>query len=142
MPAVKRPAKKAIKKPVIKKPARAIGRPAIVTEAVLQKLLEAFALGCTDLEACFYADIGKSTLYNYQDANPDFVERKERLKERPVLLARKVIVDALLDNDRGIADKLLTRRDGTKNILSGDPDAPLSITVIERRIIHPTPRKD
>jgi hypothetical protein len=126
----------------IKRPANGRGRPTVMTPETVRKLEEAFALGCTDLEACFYADISRTSLHKYQEANPEFADRKERLKQRPVLLARKVIVDALLDNDRGIADKLLTRRDGTKNIVAGDPDAPLSITVIERRIIHPTPRKD
>jgi hypothetical protein len=130
---------RAIKKPVKRTAAQKKnpgGRKAVVTAATLQKLEEAFALGCTDLEACFYADIGKSTLYNYQDANPKFLERKEALKQRPVYLARKVVVDALLDNDRGIADKLLTRRDGSKQILAGDPDSPLQINVVERRIVR------
>jgi hypothetical protein len=135
----------AAKNPVIKKPAGRAGiggRPRVVTDAVVQKLEYAFSLGCTDLEACCYADISKHSLYDYIERNPEFGDRRERLKQNPMLKARKVLVDALDDNDRGIADKMITRRDGTKNILSGDPDAPLSITVIERRIIHPTPRKN
>lgn len=66
-----------------------------MTPETIQKLEEVFALGGTDLEACHYADISKSTLYNYQEENPDFVERKEKLKEMPVLKARKTIVTAL-----------------------------------------------
>lgn len=71
------------------------GRPTVMTPEVVKKLEEAFALGCTDLEACFYADISKHTLYNYQNINPEFTDRKEALKERPVLLARACVVKAL-----------------------------------------------
>ena len=72
-----------------------MGRPPIVDESVLQKLEQAFALDCTDEEACAYADIAESTLYNYQVAHPDFLERKRRLKQRPVLKARATVVRAL-----------------------------------------------
>jgi hypothetical protein len=119
----------------IKRPAKGKhpgGRPTVMTDAVVKKLEEAFALGCTDLEACYYADITKQTLYNYCESKPGFLDRKETLKQRPIYLARKVIIKALLDDDRGIADKLLTRRDGSKTILSGDPDSPvMTVTRIE-----------
>jgi hypothetical protein len=72
-----------------------VGRPTIVTPEILNKLEEAFALGCTDLEACLYADISKTTLYNYQLKHPEFVERKEELKETPILLARKTVINSL-----------------------------------------------
>ena len=74
-----------------------MARPTVVTPYVLRKVEEAFAIGCTDLEACVYADISKTTLYDYQLANPGFAERKEELKEKPVLKARSTIVKALSD---------------------------------------------
>jgi len=113
------------------------GRPPVITPDVLRKLEEAFALGCTDLEACFFADIGKTALYEYQAANPGFAERKEALKQRPVLLARSVIVDALIDGDRASAHKVIDRKEGSKLTVSGDPDSPLQVAVIERRIVKP-----
>ena len=64
------------------------GRPTVMTPETLQKLEHAFAIGCTDLEACVYADICSSTLYNYQKDNPAFLERKDLLKQTPVLKAR------------------------------------------------------
>jgi len=85
------------------------GRPTVVTKEVLRKLEEAFALGCTDLEACLYADIGKSTLYDYQNANPEFLERKEELKESPVLRARTTVVKEIA-NDADLAMKFLERK--------------------------------
>ena len=111
------------------------GRPTVMTPEVVKKLEEAFALGCTDLEACFYAGITKPSLYDYQKLHPEFADRKETLKQRPVLLARSVIVDALIDGDRASAHKVIDRKEGSKVTVSGDPDSPLQVAVIERRIV-------
>ncbi len=72
-----------------------VGRPSVITAEVIRKLEEAFSLGCTDLEACLYADISKTALYEYQKDNSNFAERKEKLKEAPILLARKTIINSL-----------------------------------------------
>lgn len=85
-----------------------IGRPTVVTEEVLRKLEDAFAIGCTDLEACVYANISKTTLYKYQSENPDFAERKEELKEKPILKARMTVVSSLSKPD--YAFKFLERK--------------------------------
>ena len=74
---------------------RDVGRPTLMTEETLKKLEEVFAIGGTDKEACFYADISHQTLYTYQEKHPEFVERKEALKERPVLKARQTVIKAL-----------------------------------------------
>lgn len=63
-----------------------------MTDEALRKLEEAFALGCTDIEACLYANISKTALYDYQKEHPEFAERKEELKEHPVLKARTTVV--------------------------------------------------
>lgn len=72
-----------------------VGRPTVMTPEVLAKLEEVFALGGSDEEACFYADISTSSLYKYQQEYPDFTERKERLKETPVLKARRTVINSL-----------------------------------------------
>ncbi len=74
-----------------------VGRPTIMTPEIISKLEEVFAIGGSDTEACFYADISPQTLYTYQTNNPGFIERKEALKERPILLARRTIVKSLDD---------------------------------------------
>jgi hypothetical protein len=89
------------------------GRPTVMTDEIIHKLEEAYALGCTDGEACFYADIAKSTLYKYQVEHPEFIERKESLKERPVLLARQAVLQAIQSGDspgQKIAFDYLTKR--------------------------------
>lgn len=72
-----------------------VGRPTVMTPEIINKLEEVFAIGGSDSEACFYADIGMSTLYAYQQDHPAFIDRKEALKERPILKARQTIVKAL-----------------------------------------------
>lgn len=86
------------------------GRPVVVDKDVLHKLEEVFALGGTDTEACLYANISTSTLYNYQNANPDFLERKNELKQTPVLLARQTVVKSL-KTDVNSAWRMVERKD-------------------------------
>lgn len=73
------------------------GRPTKMSKETIAKLEEVFSLGGSDSEACFYANISKQTLYNYQEKNPEFVDRKEALKEKPILKARQTVVKALDD---------------------------------------------
>ena len=86
------------------------GRPTVMTEAVLHKLEEAFSLGCSDKEACVYANIAPSTLYLYQEKNPEFSERKQLLKEKIVLLARQTVAKAIQNGDEKSAQWLLERK--------------------------------
>ena len=86
-----------------------IGRPTKMNAETIKKLEEAFAIGASDGEACFYADISHQTLYTYQEDNPEFLERKNKLKERPVLLARQTVVKSLESNP-DMAMKYLERK--------------------------------
>jgi len=90
--------------------AKDVGRPPIVDEIVLQKLEQAFSNDLTDLEACLYAGIGKSTLYNYQNANPEFLERKEILKNALSLKAKNVLANSINAGNEADAKWWLERR--------------------------------
>jgi hypothetical protein len=72
-----------------------MARPTIFTKDVLQKLEDAFSMGCTDEEACILANIAPSSLYNYQKSKPEFLERKQLLHHRPILKARHTIINSL-----------------------------------------------
>ena len=80
-----------------------------MTKDVIDKLEKAFAFGASDQEACLYADIAPSTLYKYQEKNPKFSERKEALKQTPVLLARQSVIKGL-ENDPKLAMSFLERK--------------------------------
>lgn len=86
------------------------GRKTVMTPEVIAKLEEAFAWGCSDTEACLWADIAPATLYQYQVKNPEFTERKAMLKETPVLLSRKAVVQAIKKGDRITALAYLDRK--------------------------------
>lgn len=85
------------------------GQPTKMTDKTIQLLEDAFKLGCTDLEACLNANISKSTLYNLQNENPKFLERKNRLKETPFLIARTSVIKGMTD-DPNLALKYLERK--------------------------------
>lgn len=86
-----------------------MARPTSMTDEVIAKLEEAFAWGCSDNEACLWADIAPATLYKYQEKYPEFTERKAQLKETPVMLARKSVLKGLKINP-DLALKYLERK--------------------------------
>ncbi len=98
------------KKKTAKKSENKGGRPTVITPEIIAKLEQAFSLGCSDLEACIYADIGKTALYDYQEKNPEFTERKEMLKQKLVLKARTVVAEALKNKDENTAKWYLERK--------------------------------
>ncbi len=98
------------KKKTAKKSENKRGRPSSVTPETLAKLEQAFSLGCSDLEACIYADVSPSILYRFQEKNPEFRERKEMLKQKLVLKARTVVAEALKNNDENTAKWYLERK--------------------------------
>jgi hypothetical protein len=73
------------------------GRPTVMTKEVIDKLEMAFKIGATDVEACAFAEISDKTLYNYQEAFPEFLQRKQELKALPILKAKQTIVNGLSD---------------------------------------------
>ncbi len=84
-------------------------RPTVMTPETIAKLEEAFAWGCTDVEACLWANIAEKTLYLYQEKHPEFIQRKEALKETPVLDSRMTVSRAV-KRDPDMAMKYLERK--------------------------------
>lgn len=64
-------------------------------ELVLQKLREAWAMGCPDCEAAALADISAASLSDFLKRNPQVAEEKSRLLENPFLIARKSITEGM-----------------------------------------------
>lgn len=101
----------------------------LIAGLVLKKLEEAFAIGCSDEEACAYADISEATLYNYQGKHPKFVERKKQLKKRPILKAKNTVVQAL--DQVPVAERYLARYDKEQQ----KPDGPqLGVPQTEKEV--------
>jgi|SRR3990167_876308 len=83
-------------RPTKNNPTGAQKSPKMTPEAI-KKLEEAFAIDATVEEACFYADISPQTYYNLVKKDPKLLEKFGRLREKPVLKARKTVVDSLDD---------------------------------------------
>lgn len=109
------------------------GRPTKFTPETIAKLEEAFLLGCTDVEACFWAEVSKTALYNYQEKNPEFVDRKERLKSNPFLIARKAIKDAIEAGDAKTAMDFMKNRKSdefsTRGEITGADGGPINTSI-------------
>lgn len=109
------------------------GRPSKLTPETIDKLRTAFLMGCSDIEACLYADISKTALYNYQQKNPDFVDQKEQWKEQLTLKARTVIANALNNKDENTAKWYLERK--AKNEFSTKVENETTINGIETALV-------
>lgn len=112
-----------------------MSRPTVMTPTVIAKLEEAFAWGCTDREACLWANISEETLYSYQKKNPRFQSRKEALKDTPILLARKTVVEAIKKKDRTMALAYLDRKKkdefSTRQENTGADGSPLNVQIVK-----------
>ena len=108
------------------------GRKQVVDDSVLQKLQTAFSLGCSDEEASSFAEIAVSTLYNYQKKNPDFLEWKQQLKEKPILKARNTVVKNLDDPKIALEYLKAKKKDefGQRMEITGTDGTPLTPPVI------------
>lgn len=87
-----------------------VGRPTVMTPETIAKLEEAFLNGATDKEAIFQANISSATFYNYCEKNPDFLERKEALKDQVKYRARRNIVKAIEEGDKTLSQWYLERK--------------------------------
>ena len=94
-----------MKKNIDKKPSP----PPCVTPEVLSKLEIAFSCGCPVTEACLIAGIARNTFYNFLKARPEYEDRFQALRDKPVLEARKRIAEQIPEDSR-IAQWYLERK--------------------------------
>lgn len=73
-----------------------VGRPLSMTIPTLRKLKMAYLIDCTDTEACGYAGIGTTALYDFQKKHPEFTELKAKWKETYIMAARMNVVKEVM----------------------------------------------
>ena len=86
------------------------GRPTVMTPETIQKLEYGFSCGLSDREACLYANIVPATLYNYCEAHPEFLERKELLKEQVKMQAKMNLANSIKSGDEKASEWYLERK--------------------------------
>ena len=82
------------------------GRPSVVTDSVIRKLLEASADGATDVQACLLAEISTTSYYKYKKEHPEFTEQMERATEILKILATRKLRIALESDDLTIQEQI------------------------------------
>lgn len=85
----------------------------VLSKEVLTQLEKAFSLGCPDMEACNYAKITEDQLKAYIKENPTFGAKREVWKQRPSLIARQTVINAIKEDPK-IALEYLDRISGMK----------------------------
>lgn len=80
-----------------------MGRPTVVDEAVVAKLLDAFAIGCTDAQACAYANISEATYYRHLNSNRTFESEVISAKQYPHILAKSTVVESMRSGNGKLA---------------------------------------
>jgi len=73
----------------------------IITDDVLVKLREAFVIGATDVQACYYAGISVDALYDYQNRVPNYASQKEAMKKSLGLQAKANVAKSIKGGDIG-----------------------------------------
>lgn len=107
------------------------GRPTVMTQGVIDKLEQAFSAGATDGEACFYAGIATDTLYKYQVENPDYIKRKEALKNDLVLQSRFNVQKIIKSEDKDISKWYLERKKKDEFSIRTESDIQLQVEQIK-----------
>lgn len=71
------------------KATKPVGRPPVMTDEAIRKLLEARADGASIEQACLLAEVGVSTYYDYVAEHPELSEQMERAKDILSVLANR-----------------------------------------------------
>jgi len=78
------------------------GRPSKYSKEVVKKLESIFKVGGTTQEACAYAGISRETYYTWAETRPDFLTKMEAAKHYADIVAKNVVVKAIVE-DRDLA---------------------------------------
>lgn len=79
-------------------------------KGVLAKLEQSAALDATVLEMCFYAEISADAYYRYLKKHEEFRDRIKGLRNNPVLLARKRVVEGIKESYNNAMNYLERKR--------------------------------
>ena len=110
-----------------------MGRPTVMTDAVVSKLEYGFMKGLNVTECCHYADISRNCFYEYLEKNPDFKDRIEELKSNPSTRAKLNVVEAIENGDTDMSKWWLERKNrdefSVKQEIAADVKEKVNITI-------------
>lgn len=82
----------------------------MLTDALRVKIEEVAALDGTVEEMAYYCDVSRQTIYNWFAADPEFFDRVERLRLRPILKARETINKKMSESYSNAIDYLKRKK--------------------------------
>lgn len=77
---------------------------------VIAKCKEVWAIDGTDEEASYYAEISPFSISRYLTAHPELDEIRKRLKQRPILKARRTVNEKMSESYQNAMDYLKRKR--------------------------------
>lgn len=81
-----------------------------LTPETIKKLEEVFAMDGSVPEACYYANISEPTYYAWIKENPALEEQFKRLREKPILKARQIVMQRMSDSYQNAMDYLKRKK--------------------------------
>lgn len=81
-----------------------------LTDETVMKLQQAFAIDASVEEACYYADISRETYYRWIKENPILYDKFERLRNKPVLVARQTVANKIPESYQNAMDYLKRKK--------------------------------
>jgi hypothetical protein len=94
-----------------KKGSKSPGRPTKKTTEIVGKLIDAFHDDATIEQACYYSGIDKSTYYEWLKEDDSFSYEMAKAQEYPKVLAKRVLIQAMLRGDEKTALEVIKRRE-------------------------------
>lgn len=83
-----------------------------LTAEIVTKLKEAFAIGATIEQACYYAEISPRTYYRWVEKNPKLSHEFDLMRQKLPLAAKTNLAKAIQeDKDIGLSRWLVERRE-------------------------------
>lgn len=87
------------------------GRPTDMTPDVVTKLIAAFHNAYSITEACYYADISRTTYYRWLEKDDRFSYKMSEAQSKPNTRSKEVVIAAIQAGDAQVALRYLTLRD-------------------------------
>lgn len=114
---------------------------------IVSKLEETAALDASLEESLFYADISEASYYRYLKAHPDFEVYLKRLRNKPVLKARKIVMRKMGQNYQNAMDYLRRKKrkefgDSVDVTSEGENIRNVNITVVHANRARPKSTSD
>jgi len=92
-----------------------VGRPTKLNDDLVVKLESIFKIGGTVEEACSYALINKTTYYRWLEENKDFATKMNSAQHYADIMAKKVVVRSILQDENLESAKYWLDRRAFKN---------------------------